>query len=308
MNALRNSERYFRALTGLLWLTLPAAATLYAVSWNQLPARLATHFNLQNHPNGWMSREGSLFLSLAIATLLLATATGILSRVRRPDPAAWGVLAVSYVSLATLLWVTDSLIAYNVEGRRPNIVPVLSVALGSTAALVCLALLSRRGAGLSRTRVFADETHRSPVWALVLGMPAVLLAALALRVPLPGVRVALGLGIALMLAGAAMAGSGFHYEFSPVGVEIRTLGFRMRSIAAHDIQSYSADRWNALGGYGIRGVGDRRAYVWGNTGVRIKTAEGEVFLGHDQPERVVSDLDRIVRNREMHGKGSDLSS
>ncbi len=53
-----------------------------------------------------------------------------------------------------------------------------------------------------------------------------------------------------------------------------------------------------MGGYGIRGIGDRRAYVWGNRGVRIKTSEGEVFLGHSEPEKIVRDLDLITHNHE----------
>jgi hypothetical protein len=49
------------------------------------------------------------------------------------------------------------------------------------------------------------------------------------------------------------------------------------------------------GGYGIRGIGARRAYVWTNQGVRIKTGNGEVFLGHKEPERIVRDLDLITQ-------------
>ena len=51
--------------------------------------------------------------------------------------------------------------------------------------------------------------------------------------------------------------------------------------------------WNPLYGYGVRGIGERRAYVWGNTGVRIILSEGEVFLGHGEPERIMSDLNAI---------------
>ena len=54
--------------------------------------------------------------------------------------------------------------------------------------------------------------------------------------------------------------------------------------------------WNPLYGYGIRGLGERRAYVWGNRGVRIKTSDGEVFLGHSNPDRIVHDLDVIKQS------------
>lgn len=55
------------------------------------------------------------------------------------------------------------------------------------------------------------------------------------------------------------------------------------------------DGWSAVGGYGIRGLCNRRAYVWGNRGVRIQTREGEVFLGHAEPEKIVRDLDLLTR-------------
>ena len=36
-----------------------------------------------------------------------------------------------------------------------------------------------------------------------------------------------------------------------------------------------------------------RAYTWGNHVVRIQTSGGEVFLGHNNPERIVHDLDEL---------------
>jgi hypothetical protein len=49
----------------------------------------------------------------------------------------------------------------------------------------------------------------------------------------------------------------------------------------------------ALRGYGIRGIGNTRAYVWGNKVVHISTQNGEVFLGHNDPARLVRDLDQM---------------
>jgi hypothetical protein len=72
----------------------------------------------------------------------------------------------------------------------------------------------------------------------------------------------------------------------------------LRSIPSGQIKSYEISCWNPLDGYGIRGIGDRRAYVWGNRGIRIKTAEGEVFLGHSRPEKVVHDLDLMTHKHE----------
>jgi hypothetical protein len=109
--------------------------------------------------------------------------------------------------------------------------------------------------------IIADETHSSPIFAVVLGLPAIAFAFVIAKVPMAGLQAVLGMGLLLLLAGSAMAFSGFHYVFTPGGVEVRTLGFRLRSIPAYAIESYSADNWSGLGGYGIRGVGDRRAYM-----------------------------------------------
>lgn len=297
--AVDNSRVYFRALTALMWIALPANALLYALWWDHLPPRLATHFDFANHPNGWMSREGSLAFAVFFATSLAAMATWILSRVKKTDAAAWGLLTLFYVIQGTLLWAENATVDYNVHGTAVNAAPVFAVGIGAAVLLVILALGTRRGAELPAKNSLADETHSSTAFALVLGLPTIAFAILIARIPLAGLKLALGLGMMLMIVGAAMAGSGFHYIFTPAGVEIRTLGFRLRSIPAYEIESYYVDNWNVLGGYGIRGIGERRAYVWGNRGVRIKTLEGQVFLGHDDPEKIVRDLD-LVTHHEGH--------
>ncbi len=98
--------------------------------------------------------------------------------------------------------------------------------------------------------------------------------------------VALGVG--------AMAWSGFQYRFLRHGVEIRMLGFRLRSIPKQSIVSYSIEPWAFIRGYGIRGIGSTRAYVWCNKVVHIRTSNGEIFLGHSDPERIVRDLDMVT--------------
>ena len=79
---------------------------------------------------------------------------------------------------------------------------------------------------------------------------------------------------------------------------ISTLGFRLRSIPLQNIRAYAVAPWSPLGGYGIRGIGERRAYVWGNTGVRMMLSDGEVFLGHREPEKIMNDLNLIRQNQK----------
>lgn len=295
------SRRYLRVFTGLIWVAVPAMAGLYAMSWQELPARLATHFDLANQPNGWMSREASLTFSLVMGMFIAGLTTLILSRVKRPDPAAWALLVLFYVIMGTLLWAEDAVIAYNVHGRPVNVTPVLVTGISAAIIVVIVALGTGRGVPLPATNVLAVERHHSKMLGLVLGAAAVATIAVIAAIPVIGVRIALGTAVVLMLGSAALAWDGFRYVFTPSGVEVRALGFRLRSIPGADIKSYAPDRWTVVGGHGIRGVGDKRAYVWGNRGVLIKTVEGEVFLGHDSPEQLVRDLDLLTRNHEARG-------
>lgn len=288
------SRSAFKGLAALMWIAVPASAALYALSWNQLPARIATHFNFANQPNGWMSREGSLIFFLIFAALMAGTATWVLSRVSKPDPTAWVLLIFFYVILGVLIWAEYSVIAYNAAGRPVNVIPVFGAGMLAAAVLVVIALGARRGPQLPATATFADERHGSAAWAAIFGVLTMISIRITALAPNVGLRFAIGFPVLLLLGATALAWSGFHYLFTPAGVEIRTMGFRLRSISASEIEAYAADNWNWLRGYGVRGVGDSRAYVWGNTGVRIKTRRGEIFLGHDQPEKIIRDLDLVT--------------
>ena len=64
-------SKLYRALTAMLWLALPLTALQYWSVWDQLPARMATHFGAAGQPNGWMTRETSLIFALVVTTLVL---------------------------------------------------------------------------------------------------------------------------------------------------------------------------------------------------------------------------------------------
>jgi hypothetical protein len=141
--------------------------------------------------------------------------------------------------------------------------------------------------------VFAEETHAGRGWA-VLMLIALIAPAIAIMLaprtpiwPMP-LLAAVGLGV------FAMAWSGFQYRFSPEALEIRMLGFRLRSIPRAAILGYSIEGWNLMRGYGIRMMGSTRAYVWCDKVVHINTSNGQIFLGHNDPERVVRDLDQMM--------------
>jgi hypothetical protein len=145
----------------------------------------------------------------------------------------------------------------------------------------------------NRNDVIAVETHSSPMWGLIILLAVLGPAVSVALVPSATARVALAVVAVIGLGAFAMAWSGFQYRFLRHGVEIRTLGFQLRTIPKQAIVSYSIEPWTLLRGYGIRGIGNTRA-VWGNKVVHIKTTSGEVFLGHSDPERIIRDLDRMT--------------
>jgi hypothetical protein len=141
--------------------------------------------------------------------------------------------------------------------------------------------------------VLAVETHPGGKWSFIILValvgPLMVAALTPGRVPWPLLLVsAIGVGA------FAMAWSGFQYRFLTNGVDVRMLGFRLRSIPKQAILSYSVEPWPFIRGRGIRGIGNTRAYVWGNRVVHIRTSSGDIYLGHSDPERLVRDLDQVT--------------
>jgi hypothetical protein len=290
----------YRTMTALLWLALPLTGWQFWTVWNQLPARMASHFGASGQPNGWMSRETLAIFFLVLLTFLLTTFTWALTRARKPDALAWSLLAMFYVVVGVLLSVNSAVLKFNLYGHPLNLLPELVVVFIAALVVIGVALGAKRGPGMPRQTAAADveEVHASPLWTLLFAvLTAIELAVIAL-IPLPGLRLVMALPALLLVGVTALAWSGFHYRFTSHGIEISTLGFRLRSIPLQNIKAYAVAPWNPLGGYGVRGIGERRAYVWGNTGVRIMLSDGEVFLGHRNPERIMNDLNTIRQTQK----------
>jgi len=144
------------------------------------------------------------------------------------------------------------------------------------------------------SEVLAEETHSGRVWSLLV-LPALIVPAISvLFFPRTPARLALIVVAVIGIGTLALIWSGFQYRFLQHGVEIRTLGITLRKIPKQSIVSYSIESWGLPRGYGIRGIGNTRAYVWGNKVVHIKTTTGEVYLGHSDPERIIRDLDQVT--------------
>jgi hypothetical protein len=295
------NRRAFQAFTCLMWLALPLTALRYWLAWDRLPLRMATHFDINWKPNGWMTREVSLRFALGITAFLLVVFTGVMSAIQKRKVSgtfSWVLLGFFYLILGIAYFANSSVLEYNLNGQRIVLGPVMALVPLAIIALIAVYVGAERGERLPAHDWIATETHASPLLAVVFLAPLVFEMWIFAAVPLGVVRAAGALMCLVFFVLAAFAWSGFQYHFGPLGVEISTLGFRLRSIPLGHIESYAVEPWTLLRGYGIRGVGDTRAYVWCNQVVHIKTTHGDVFLGHDNPERIVRDLDSITHNKQ----------
>jgi hypothetical protein len=104
--------------TWLMWFALPITALNYWRAWNQLPARMAVHFDANWQPNGYTSREGSLMLGLGIMAVMLVlfTVSALIARALKPS-ALWPVLIVSYVALGFLWFGNHSIVNFNLSAQ-----------------------------------------------------------------------------------------------------------------------------------------------------------------------------------------------
>ena len=291
------NRKLYTTATALMWLALPLTALRYWLAWDQLPASMATHFAADGHPNGWMPRDTALYYGLGITAFVLLVFTLIAFVGLRPrgriDRAWWALLGFFFVILGFVFYANTSIIDYQRNGHPVAVSPMVVVTPLVLILFTWIYVRAQRGSALPEGPTLAEETHGSSLFAGVFLLFAVAQFSIFASIPATAARVATGLLGLLLLVIAAHTWIGFRYRFTPAGLEISTLGFRLRSISRDQIGRYRVEHWNALRGYGIRGVGNTRAYVWGNQVVHITTLEGEVFLGHNDPARIVRDLDAM---------------
>jgi len=290
------NRRFWHVAIAALWAALPAIYFQYADAWGRLPVRMATHFDASGHPNGWAPRETSMWFIMGVTAFVVVLATILLARIRKPDTASWGVLAMFYIVLAILYRASAAVIEYNLSGNFSSMAWEMKLLIVAVVAIILLSVVPRRRAALQHGDIVAEEVHSSATLSIVFGAAALCEIAAAFALQIPAARLGLLIAAALFIAITAMTASGFQYLFRRTGLEIRTLGFRLRSVPLAQIQDYAIQPWSWVRGYGIRGVGASRAYVWGNRVVHIRTNDGEIFLGHSNPERIVRDLDAMKQS------------
>jgi len=109
---------WYKTLTWLMWLALPVTALNYWRAWDQLPTRMAVHFDVNNHPNGYTTKEGALELGLGIMGFMLVTSTiaALVAHALKPS-ASWPVLAISYIVLGFVCYGNNAIVAFNLKSQ-----------------------------------------------------------------------------------------------------------------------------------------------------------------------------------------------
>jgi len=292
------SRAGFQTLAALLWLAPVAVALRYWQVWDRLPLRMATHFDAAGRANGWMSPLTSFYYSAGFVAFLAAVFFIVLIFVQMKYPLAkfsWALLIFFHAEIWTFVYLLNAMLEFSLSGRQIAIAPLPIVTVIASLLLIAVGISEKRGPVLPGTAVFAQEVHAGKVLGAILILPVALSSIASLATSNQTARVAFAAIGVVMMSAIAMPWDGFHYSFSRSGVEIRTLGFRLKSIPASEIKSYEIQDWNPARGLGIRGVGNHKAYVWGRTGVRLQLDDGEIFLGHSDPQRIVHDLNVIKR-------------
>ena len=109
---------WYKAAILLMWLALPISAWEYRSVWEQLPARMAVHFDAKWRPNGYTSREGALELGLGIMAFILVTFTlaNLVVQSQKPN-SALAVLLISYVALGFCWYGNHAIVKFNLNAQ-----------------------------------------------------------------------------------------------------------------------------------------------------------------------------------------------
>lgn len=111
----------FKAGVLLMWLALPLSAWEYRSVWEQLPARMAVHFDANWRPNGYTSREGALELGLGIMAVMLVmfTLAALIMHTLKP-PAAWPALLIAYAVVGFCWYGNHSIVKFNLNAQKES--------------------------------------------------------------------------------------------------------------------------------------------------------------------------------------------
>lgn len=284
------------------WLGLAAMMFDIWRAYDRLPAVIASHFNFAGQPNGWAPKQQLFSVIVPIAFAVLCLLTFFLTRFPQITGLGWLLMVMEYWTVGLLVGLTHATLRVGLGEARTLQFPAggWSVAMGVALVIGEYGRIRaiRKRAHAAEGTLIAEETHGSAVMASLMAAIAVVTIVCASILGASGpARVAVFLVSLILLGCSVWAFTGFNYRITSAGLEIRMLGMPIRFLPAKEIDSYRAEDCNPLtdfGGWGIRGIGPMRAYIWGgNRCVHVHTLAGdEIYLG-------IADAERMVRELEM---------
>ena len=138
------NRRFWHLGIALLWAAIPTIDFQYQRVWESLPVHMATHFDINNHPNGWASRDSSMWFILGVTAFVAVLATVITIRIRKPDAASWAVLAMFYLVLGILYRASATVIEYNLSGNFLSMDWAMRLLVLAVAAIILLSVIPKR--------------------------------------------------------------------------------------------------------------------------------------------------------------------
>src|SRR5581483_7764371 len=122
-------------------------ALRYGSVWEQLPGSMATHFNAAGQPNGWMPRDSSLGLIVAVLAIVLGISQAIVWAARKSgtNAVAWGLLGFSYLVAVFIVMANEKVIQYNLHGEPVQLSAFLLAIPFAVVALIAAILVSHSG-------------------------------------------------------------------------------------------------------------------------------------------------------------------
>jgi uncharacterized membrane protein len=148
----------YKSLLLLMWLALVTSALHYWRAWDQLPDRMAVHFDANWQPNGYTSKAASVELGLGIMAVMLVlfSVAGLIAHALRPG-VAWPILVVFYLVLAVIWYGDYPVVKFNLNAQQ-----VHSQWMGVAGESGSQFLVATRS-----TRVSAAQGLRTENWELL---------------------------------------------------------------------------------------------------------------------------------------------
>jgi hypothetical protein len=137
--------------------------------------------------------------------------------------------------------------------------------------------------------IVAEEVNRNLGVTYVMGMAAGAFYFIGTLLDDAAPRVCAYLFCLLFAGVGIVAAAGYRYRFSSRGIEISTLGIRLRFIPVDRITHYEQTRLTFADNFSISA--ERRSYLWVGLPIRIQTLDGEFVLGHLKPAILLHDLE-----------------